>query len=84
MPIISKLVFLRDNPDMFRGYRTIVDGFLQSPGTDAENFFHLYLYLTAEPRSLRYESNDGFFSLGRKFIDTLTSIEKRQLHPNQG
>ena len=82
MSIVTKLVYIRDNPNLYRGFNTKVYGMLQSSGTDAEDFFHIYVYLGVEPTSGRYVSGDAVMNIGKSIINGLNEAMIHNLTPN--
>lgn len=84
MSIVTKLVYIRDNPNLYRGFNTKVYGMLQSSGTDAEDFFHIYVYLGVEPTSGRYVSGEAVMNIGKSIINGLNEAMIHNLTPNQG
>lgn len=84
MSIVTKLVYIRDNPNLYRGFNTKVYGMLQSSGTDAEDFFHIYVYLGVDPTSGRYVSGEAVMNIGKSIINGLNEAMIHNLTPNSG
>ena len=78
--IVSEMLFIKENPDTFRGFDTVLNGIKQS--SNSYGTITMKFYLEVMPKSEKYATAEHVFNIGKTIIAGLRESDLRDLRPS--
>ena len=75
--IVSEMLFIKENPDTFRGFETVLNGIKQT--SNSYGTITMKFYLEVMPKSEKYATAEHVFNIGKTIIAGLRESDLRDL-----